>query len=465
MREKMSFWKNLLKNISPNRSIMMGKSLFIPKTKGKQGLRVFCGACNRCVKDKCPKTNEDLNKCTNSSTHRYKVFTKDPKTGGERTHNIKTRNLAEAKQEADTFFKEVKEGSQKPIIYLHNADASDKPLLLMHAVSKYLAFLEDVDVPHHKKRHRGNKYLSCLNKSFTYLLDCLHANHDLKTFTIADFLDDKIVGEICFALENSKTFGKTTFNRRIKYYAAFEAWLKKFNYPFKDLFGEVKRKPIKSKKAAISENEFVLLLKQITPENGIKIVNYKRKKRENHYRPWIKNGFKIALETGGRRPGVIFLKYKDIIEKNGEPRILIMEDTKINNQFKLTGEDKKYLIIPVSKGLKELLNELEYAKYIGTDRYLLAPQIPENKRESMLSILTKAFTHYYKQLNTGEHLTLYACRRANITVEYINRDPNVKPIHHPDLKVEIDHYINERMVAEANVGFEVFPKTGLKENA
>jgi hypothetical protein len=200
------------------------------------------------------------------------------------------------------------------------------------------------------------------------------------------------------------------------------------------------------------------LLQQITPENGIRIVNYSGKKRENHYYPWLKLGFKLALETGGRRPGIVYLKFGDIIEKNGKPGIIRIPDDKINNQFKLTGDDRKFLNIRITEGMLCLLEELDYDQYKGTDRFLLAPEVI-NKRHTMLSKLTKAFTHYYSQLNTGRHLTLYSCRRANITIESLKRGAGEPTDHHTDLKVEIEHYIDPKIVAATRFGSKVFSRS------
>jgi integrase len=118
-------------------------------------------------------------------------------------------------------------------------------------------------------------------------------------------------------------------------------WLiDKKGYHLKNPFNDVTRKVQATNNEIIEQDEFKKLLEVVRPENGLK--EYPNGKRKNMYRDWIKNAFKIALETGLRREEFMTLKFSNIVEGDNvlkyirvknlkliEPRILLMK--KVNN--------------------------------------------------------------------------------------------------------------------------------------
>jgi hypothetical protein len=77
------------------------------------------------------------------------------------------------------------------------------------------------------------------------------------------------------------------------------------------------------------------------------------------------------------------------------------EDYKVNRaQANLSDTSKKLIYIPVTKALKELILENGYDLYRETDNYLLAPGKIKH-RETLKNQMSKGFSHYYNQLNTG----------------------------------------------------------------
>jgi integrase len=121
----------------------------------------------------------------------------------------------------------------------------------------------------------------------------------------------------------------------------FMCWLiDKKGYHLKNPFNDVTRKVQATNNEIIEQDEFKKLLEVVRPENGLK--EYPNGKRKNMYRDWIKNAFKIALETGLRREEFMTLKFSNIVEGDNvlkyirvknlkliEPRILLMK--KVNN--------------------------------------------------------------------------------------------------------------------------------------
>ena len=174
-------------------------------------------------------------------------------------------------------------------------------------------------------------------------------------------------------------------------------------------------------------------------ENGVKHMR-------NFYRPWLADGFNLALETGRRREEIINLKFKDITEENGMPIYIVYEDIKVNKiQNRKTEKNKKFGYIPVTNNLHKLLIKLGYEENKGKDKYILAPEVEINRNRVMSDVLSRGFSHYYQQLNTGRQLTFKSYRKAHITslsIHLIQSEAVKRVTGHSDSGVIEKHYID-----------------------
>lgn len=76
--------------------------------------------------------------------------------------------------------------------------------------------------------------------------------------------------------------------------------------------------------------------------------------------------------------------------------------------------DRIYKYFAITKELGELLMEMGYEKYKGSDKYILAPD--EIVQRSFISkLISESFSHYYKQLNTGKQVSFKHLRKAFMT--------------------------------------------------
>jgi hypothetical protein len=110
-----------------------------------------------------------------------------------------------------------------------------------------------------------------------------------------------------------------------------------------------------------------------------------------------------------------------------------------------------------------LLNELGYEKYKDTDKFILAPEIKNERNRVMADCLSRGFTHYYDQLNTGRKLTFKSLRKTYITnlQIYFSGNGDTKSITgHSDNQVIERNYIDKKEIAKAAQGFKVFSKEG-----
>ena len=67
----------------------------------------------------------------------------------------------------------------------------------------------------------------------------------------------------------------------------------------------------------------------------------------------------------------------------------------------------------------------------------------------MMDFMSKAFTHYYAQLNTGKKLTFYDLRKTYISHLYASHGKDARIITgHSGDEVMLNHYIDGRVVAD-----------------
>jgi len=447
---------------------MENEPLYIPPNKKVKGLTIYCYLCKTNITDGiCKKTGKSIKFCPNGNKHAFKIYIHVPGTKNERkTKTLETRDINEAIKQAIDFGKEVKEnslgikanGNAKSFIAKKDIQKQATPYLLIHALARYIGWLHNEGVPEHRIKVRSDDHIKDIERSFKVLAECLKNNgYNLSTLSIDDINDD-VVGQIYSHLK-IKGFANRTFNKYLSYYTSFLKWYPdEYNHPVKNWFESVERKKINPNPEAISRDEYQELLKQITPENGIKEYENGVKHKRNVYRPWLANGIKLGLETGRRREELINLKWNNINDSEGIKYIKV-EDYKVNHiQKRNTNEEKKFIYIPVTESLQKLLNELGYEKYKNSDHYILAPELKNNRNRVMSDTLSRGFTHYYDQLNTGRKLTFKSLRKAYITnLEIFMGGGNTKAITgHSDNQVIERNYIDKKEMAKAARGFNVF---------
>lgn len=444
------------------------KPLFIPESKKWKGLKIFCYRCQTTVSDICKFSGKPLSQCKNGEKHVFKVIVHVPGTKNQRrTKKLETRDLNEAIKQAIEFEKEAKSNSflsskneGKELGEKQENQNQVRPYFLVHALARYIGWLHNEGVPAHLIRERSEEHIKDVERALKNLVTCLKDNgYNLASLRIED-IDNEIVGKVFLSLEKRKVANRT-FNKYFSFYTSFLKWYaEEYDCPIRNYFEKVKRRNLNPKPEAITHREYEALLEKITPENGIKEYNNGVKPMRNLFRPWFADGIRLALETGRRREEIINLKWKDIQENDGYLYIKV-EDYKINRiQNRISDEEKKFIYIPVTGSLQKLLDELDYNKYAGTDNFILAPDIKISRGRVMSDILSRGFTHYYDQLNTGRKLTFKCLRKTYITnLEIFMGSGNTKAItgHSNDQVIERS-YIDRKEMAKAAQGYSVFLK-------
>jgi integrase len=273
-------------------------------------------------------------------------------------------------------------------------------------------------------------------------------------------INDRMVGELFRYLEERK-FANRTFNKHLTYYTSFLKWYsEEFDIPLKNWFDgkRINRKPVHHNPQSISREEFEALMNKVTLETKRMELGNSLKHKLDIYLP---DGFLLALETGRRREEVVMLKHNEIAtEKDGTPLYIKIEDYKVNRIQKHSNEESKsYIYIPVTDSLHKLLLKLGYEENKGTDKYILAPEIIENREKRLANALSEGFTRYYKQLNTGRELT-FKCLRKNYLTSlsiYMRQGIDIKEISgHSTNAVLDEHYFVKKEIAKSLRKFKVF---------
>ncbi len=471
------------------------KPLYIPKSKKWKGLTVYCYRCKTNVYDICKKSGKPLSQCKHGENHVFKVYVHvSGTTNQRRTKKLDTRDINEAIIQAVAFENEVKNNilmeqknkvelvvdgeikdtvktndnpvledrnvidkveSNKPI---QNINHNNQPYLLVNALARYIGWLHNEGVPAHRVKERSEEHIKDVERSFKVFVECLKENgYKLSSLHIND-VNDEMVGHIFEHLEKLNLANRT-FNKHLGYYTSFLKWYAgQYNITVNNYFESVKRKIVNHNPEAITQKEYEALVKVITPENGVKEYESIEKSFRNLYRPWLKDGIRLALETGRRREEIINLKWNDIKENEGFKYIKV-EDYKVNHiQKRNTEAEKKYIYIPITESLLKLLNELGYMKHKKSGNYILAPEIENQRSRVMSDTLSRGFTHYYNQLKTGRKLTFKCLRKTYITnLEIFMGTGNTKSITgHSDNQVIEKNYIDKKEMVKAVRGFNVF---------
>ncbi|MBP6977616.1 MAG: tyrosine-type recombinase/integrase [Lentimicrobiaceae bacterium] len=445
---------------------MENKPLYIPASKKWKGLKVFCYKCKTSVSEICKTSGKPLWQCKNGDKHVFKVIIHVPGTNNQRrTKKLETRDINEAIKQAIEFERQAKseayqENKNKALKHEINKEdqSQNRPYLLIQALARYIGWLNNEGVPAHLIKIRSREHIKDVERALKSLAECLKDNRYNLATCLTEDIDNQMVGVVFSSLEKRK-LAPRTFNKYFSYYTSFLKWYaEEYDCPIRNYFEKVKRKNLNPKPEAITFQEYQALLKQITPENGIREYKNGVKPTRNLFRPWLADGIRLALETGRRREEIINLKWKDIQESNGIQYIKV-EDYKVNRiQNRISDEEKKFIYIPVTASLRKLLDELNPNKSSKIDDYILAPEVKIKRGKVMSDVLSRGFTHYYDQLNTGRKLTFKCLRKTYITnLEIFMGIGNTKVItgHSADQVIE-RNYIDKKEIAKAAHGFRVF---------
>ncbi len=437
----------------------MEEAKILKKTKVK-GLHIFCTKCKIRVTDTCGLNNKSHYLCKNKDKHKYKLRVCIPgNKSSVITKLFDTRDENEVVIEAYKFRAELEKNNFRTTII---PSKSKIPSSITEAMAFYLAYLNN-DTPHEQEhKTRTLNHIKEVERFFKYFGDYLKLNQLNINQILFVNLDRDLVGKFKSFLLDNKDFAAKTYNKVISQMRIFVNYIiNEFNIAMKNPFEGFTSLNSEKEINIIPIDEFDKLIKIITPENGKKTyLNQSKTKTytKSFYKPWIKYAFQLGLFTGRRREEFICIKFKDIMEdEHGKPTVIITEDYKVNRSKNISEkETKKTIRIPIIEPLQSLLIELGYEENKGKDMYILAPE-ETMKRETMKDFISKSFTHYYSQLNTGKKIEFSDLRKTYISYLYVEFGDKARLItKHSGIEVMLKHYIDEKVIKDLTIGFDPF---------
>ena len=161
----------------------------------------------------------------------------------------------------------------------------------------------------------------------------------------------------------------------------------------------------------ITEDEFNQILSAVDKFTPFIQLGGKGEKK-NMFKPFLKDGFKLFLLTGGRREEVVNLKWSDIYSTPQGVKLFIIDNLKVKRAKKNNKEYKKY--IAINADLEAFLIELGMNDKLGKDEYILVPE--RNKSTyAIMNELSKGFTHYKNGAGIKKDISLSNLRKTYLT--------------------------------------------------
>jgi integrase len=314
--------------------------------------------------------------------------------------------------------------------------------------------MSGVNTHRHLIRNRSSAYISESARVITRFLEALRNNrYNIEKLEINSIGNDEVEFFHDYLVEKFNN-GSTYYNKHFVIMKTFFNWAIENDYcSIKNPFLRVELSFEKKEKTIIKKEEFNHLLSVINFENGWEIL--KDKKRRNHFKPWLKDAIRFAIETGIRREELFWIKWNDIEEIEKGVQVIKINNLKVNRiQF---GKDKgKYVRhIPVTQSLLVLIKELGLDNKTGSNEFIFQRNESASVK-NMMNNLSIAFGHFIKQVTTRK-IEFKDLRKTYITKLVLVLGDKAKMFTgQTNNEIIKDHYLSEAYLAGSLNNFEIF---------
>jgi len=409
------------------------------------GIEVHCNLC----KDSNPS-------CTHYDRHvfRVRVYLAGKRV---RIKHLKSRDYHEAVREALQFRDYLtQEHSEDQIAKIEQID-----LFLPEAIVKFNQFLSGRHpLPQHRKNvspgHK-NRYVGYV-KMFALVMKSNGKNISKLKVTEINKKDVAIFYAYC----EKKYPVSRTFNTVMTGLRSFFNFLKvvedieDIRNPFVSIVPKyVYPVPIDT----LTKKEFQQVLDAVEYSDPYEKLGGKGETK-NHYRPYLINGFKLALMTGLRREEFVDLKWSDIHITINNAKFMIVTNLKVTR----TEKNVRPKYVPLNQDLEQLLNELGYEEKKRTNEFILFPE-RDVSTVTIMNCLSKGFSHYKKKAGIIKNVSLKNLSKTYITwVRVVLGDQTSLVTSHSGEKILQDHYLDSTILStieKAVLKIKVFGKNDL----
>jgi integrase len=426
--------------------------LHVPAKYKRCGVKVKCLACHwQLPNRKCHATGKSISTCPHKDRYRFNLIACVPgNTGKRRTKILPADTTFEtALSELSVFRQELEKTGYKPKAPKSELVANT----LVDFAVQYLDALSAVNTPQHLTRKRSKEYVDqCRLSIERFILALKKKKYPMNTFRLDELTDDE-VGIYHDYLHKNKLGGERTYNKHIGMLKAFVNWCirVKDQKHVNNVFTHVELKTTHKDSAIITKQEFDKLLRVVSPKNK---NNRDSVSNRVVYKPWLKDGFRLALETGVRREELVTMRWSDIIEVSPGISVIKLNNLKVN-RIEHGTDAGKFKYIPLTKSLIALLNELGYADKKGSNSFILERPEGTNIRY-MSNSLSRGFAHYIKQVS-DRLLEFKSFRKTYITFITLALGDKAKIFSgHSDSNVLRNHYLNSAFLVGNMSTFSIF---------
>jgi integrase len=390
--------------------------LTLPKNPHK-GLKIFCKKCN-----------EDNSKCRHYDNQVYRVRIHVPGSKNTvKTKVIEATEYDDAVIEAIAFKKELNANDfAKTESTLDEDEGNDYSVV--DAIIRYNQYLNGESSYAHLKKNISKGYKEELIRYCRYFSENLKKTKDIRKFRIKAVKREDVSN---FYLWADKKFKEKTLSKcmsSIKGFFEFLIDVEEIDMR-NPLRNYVTKQVLKSNIETVNKDEFLDILDAVETFDPLITLGGKGE-RKNMYKPYLKDGFRLFLLTGGRREEVVDLRWSDIFISPSGVKFFRVRNIKVEL---ITNKTHIYKHIPINDDLYNLLLEMGYNEKMSTDNYILFPD-REIKSITIMDSLSKAFTHYRKGAGIEKDISLKNLRKTYLTWvnQVMNKDTKILSSHSTD---------------------------------
>lgn len=409
------------------------RKLTLPK-KPYKGIKIYCKICKA-----------DNPKCNHFESFTYKVRVHIPGTKKSVKSKILNSTLySDAVIEAINFEKHLKSNNYE-IEATNVGKENDYSIIdsiikynhYLNGESEYAQFKKNVTDGHRKELIRFCKYFA---KS-------LKKNKNIELARIKDVSKQDVSIFYSWAENhyNPKTFNKCLNGVK----GFFDFLIEVEEVEMKNPFRKYSRKQVsRTNIESVTKEEFNAILEAVDKCSSIVVLGG-RGERKNMYKPYLKEGFKLFLLTGGRREEIVDLRWNNIFVSVSGVKFFRIQNLKVERNL---NKDEIYKYIPINSDLFDLLVEMGYHGKKQSDDYILAPE-RKVQSKTIMDSLSKAFTHYKNAAGIKKDISLKSLRKTYITwVHQVMQKETGLLTSHSTTKVLESYYIDPQILSVVEKG-------------
>jgi integrase len=318
---------------------------------------------------------------------------------------------------------------------------------IFDALIKYNQYLEGASSYAHLKKNISKAYKDELIRFCTYFCQNVDKTKSIKTTRIKSINRTDVSN---FYLWAEAHYGEKTFNKCMAGVKCFFEFLIdieeiEMRNPFRNY---VAKEVVKSNIETVNRDEFLQILAAIDTIDPLVTLGGKGQ-RKSMYKPYLKDGFRLFLFTGGRREEVVNLRWSDIFIAPTGTKFFRIRNIKVE---RLKNKTDVYKHIPINEDLYNLLEEMGYDKNKDSDDYILFPD-REVSEITIMNSLSKAFTHYRKGAGIKKDIRLKNLRKTYLTWvnQVMSKDTKILSSHSTEGVLK-DYYLDPTVLTAIEKG-------------